>query len=73
MTKFINVINKYTKRAVNFTYLDNGEIQIISPFAEDTEDNCIIVVSKTCYGAESWDYDYFLECIESGRLNVKAK
>jgi hypothetical protein len=73
MTQFINVINKYTKRAVAFTYLANGEIQIVSPFAEDTEENCIIEVSRTCYGVESWDYEYFLECIENGRLNAKTK
>lgn len=73
MTQFINVINKITKRAVAFTYLENGEIQIVSPYAEDTEENCVVIVSKTCYGVESWDYEYFLACIESGRLNAKTK
>lgn len=72
-TKFINVINKYTKHSVAFTYLANGEIQLNSPFEEDTEDNCIVTVSRTCYGSESWDYEYFLECIRSGRLNDKTK
>ncbi len=72
MSKFITVINMKTGEDVAFTYLENGEVQLISPYEYDTEENCKIIVSKTMY-ITSWDYDYFLECMENGRLNVKAK
>ncbi len=71
MSKFITVINMKTGEDVAFTYLENGEIQITSPYEHDTEENCKVIVSKTMY-ITSWDYDYFLECIKNGRLNAKA-
>lgn len=56
MTKYINVINKFTKRSVPFVVLKNGEIQIVSADPSNNEDTCI-VVTREVFDFYSHDYN----------------